>query len=171
VCCWLKRLYTISVTVLYQTLCKHNDIKHHKMKTSAELEVNLHAVLTLAVDKSEQSASRCGRFTSDKHCITGTRCTTAGLDKTPGAIQWSVYPSCRYLQHRPSQPLALARTRSVQWPNISQLLKDACFEMNWWRCKTSTVVTHGLSLRGVKMLLSPAFTWVVATRYITWHVF
>ena len=42
-----------SVTVQYQTYCKINDIKRHAMNTRAELEINLHAFLTLAVDKSE----------------------------------------------------------------------------------------------------------------------
>jgi hypothetical protein len=42
-----------SVTVQYQIICRINGIKQHAMKTSAKMEVNLHAVLTLAVDKNE----------------------------------------------------------------------------------------------------------------------
>ena len=42
-----------SVTVQYQTFCQINDIKHRAMNKCAEMEVNLHAVLTSAVDKRE----------------------------------------------------------------------------------------------------------------------
>lgn len=106
-----------SVTVQYQTFCKINDIKHHVTKTSAEMEVNLHAVLNLAVEKSEESASRCGRFTSDKHYITGTTGPTAALDRKPDAIPGRSAHNVGTCNTERAIP-ALTRTRCVQWQNF-----------------------------------------------------
>jgi len=115
--CSAAALCTDSVTVRYQTSCQINDIKHHVMKTRAEMEVNLHAVLTLAVDKSEESASRCGRFNSDNHCITGTTGPTAALDRRPDTIPGRSTGNVGTCNTDRAIP-ALARTRCVQWQNF-----------------------------------------------------